>query len=262
MLSRASSATFSRKRVVEGRVGRAAELEIQPDANAPLVADIEQGVVLVVSSAPESQRVHVGRHGVVDVAAKDVLSQAVGEAIGRDPIGPFGKERNAVDLEMQRRGRCLRHGAKRPQTDPLRRTVEADACPPLAGDRPGPDREAGCPCRPATKAADDRWPARCSPCPVSDRRVAEATGCSPRKTLTSVLRPIACRRAGGYLNIERDLAFLGMVLLNGNVIQPGHVERFDPDFPPDSAGDQGRPPVPAEIARLLPHVARPRDKPR
>ena len=56
MLSRASCRTFFRNAVVEGRIGRAAELQIEPDANALLVARVEEGVVLVVAAAPEPQR--------------------------------------------------------------------------------------------------------------------------------------------------------------------------------------------------------------
>ena len=65
-----------------------------------------------------------GRHGVVDIATVDILRQAIIEAIGRNPIGPLGKERNSVDLEMQRHGRRLGHGSKRPQADALGRAVQ------------------------------------------------------------------------------------------------------------------------------------------
>ena len=93
------------------------------------------------------------------------------------------------------------------------------------------------------------------PCSRSAR--LRATGCFAKEDLDVRSKTIAPGRADRHVNIQRDRAFLGMVLQDGHIIEPGHVERFDPDIPPDATGDQRGPPVPAEIARFLPHVAGP-----
>ena len=54
--------------VVERRIGRAREFEIQPDANARFIAGIEERIILVKTAAPKTQGIHVDRHGIRDVA--------------------------------------------------------------------------------------------------------------------------------------------------------------------------------------------------
>ena len=78
--------------VVEDREGGAGEFQVLPDADARLVAGVEQGVVFIVAAAPEPECIHVGVHGIVDKTSQLFLGDTVGEGVGRNPVGSLGKE--------------------------------------------------------------------------------------------------------------------------------------------------------------------------
>ena len=118
MLSRASSLHVLQERVIEGRIGRAAELEVQPDAQAQLVAKVEQVVVLVVAAAPEPQRVHVGRHGVVHVAAEMSLVRRLAKQSAGIQLAPLAK--NGTPLTTKCSGASAVCGTARRVRRPMR----------------------------------------------------------------------------------------------------------------------------------------------
>jgi len=88
---------------IKGRIRSAGKLEIQPNADAQFIARIKQFVVLIVSTTPKAQRVHVYRRRVGHVKLQCFLVQPRWKSVRRNPIRAFGEERHAVHDELHRR---------------------------------------------------------------------------------------------------------------------------------------------------------------
>ena len=84
------------KRFISG-IQAASEHEILPDENPHFIAKIIEVVTLVNAAAPDAQHVHVGvAHGLKQFAIF-ISTDAAREAVRRDPITAFGKDRHAVN---------------------------------------------------------------------------------------------------------------------------------------------------------------------
>ena len=110
--------------LVEGGIARTGKFEIQPDADAEFVAGVEQRVVLVITAAPETEHVHVHRHGIGDVTAEPFGRDAIRENVGGNPVRTFGEKRNAIDFEAQGIFPVWRQQFQRAQTNPPHGAVQ------------------------------------------------------------------------------------------------------------------------------------------
>ena len=87
---------FKEIRVIQ-RVNTAGKDKLLPDQDAIAIAQIVKTLILIKSAAPDTQHVLVGLGRRADQSFQIFVRDAGGERIGRDPVGAFGKDGNAVD---------------------------------------------------------------------------------------------------------------------------------------------------------------------
>ena len=255
-MSRASDLTLSRNAWSNDGYVVQPNLKSSQMHRPSFVARVEQGVVLVVAAAPEAEAVHVGRHGVGRVAAQNILGQPRGEAVGRDPVGPLGEERHAVDHKVHRLLVGLFDRPQGAQANALGRRIEHLARGVEQFDLDVIQRLPAHARRPPELGVGN-WNLGLRVAVPDDGRCRRHV---LRAEVDGHLRGRSCRRRWGGRSGDRQghLPRLRMVLQNGHVFQPRGIERNELDLPPDAAGDQRRPPIPAEVARLFAHVGRAR----
>lgn len=196
-------------RVAE-RIDAAGEHEVLPDQDPQPVAQVVEGLDLVVAAAPDADHVVVGGRRRAQESLQLGGRDAPGEGVGRDPVAALREDGDAVDDEGERLAPDVgfapqlerpeadleRPGLERPLTvdqldlDPIERLPAQAVRPPQLGlgdvDRrlaTGPPLSATGP----TPAAADPPPAAAGPPVATEARTASVRppGCSIRRIASS-----------------------------------------------------------------------------
>ncbi|SCD52380.1 hypothetical protein GA0115239_102938 [Streptomyces sp. BpilaLS-43] len=218
------------------RVGGAGEGEVLPDQQPLLVAEFVEVVALVETAAPDADQVGVRGEGLVQAVGESPPGEAGREAVVRDPVHASYEDRLAVDGDPERlalQGDAPEAGPASPGVltevdgDVVQGLLAVAVRPPDlgVGDREG-EREAVL----VLRGDEDGAPAE-------------------------HLDRARHRRAAVALHVQGD----GQARHPGLVEVAQHLDGGDAvaapglqgDRAPDAGGDQGRAPVPAEVAGRL-----------
>lgn len=83
------------------RIHAAGKHKVLPNHNSMLITQIIEDIVLIDTSAPDTQHIHVYTGGIENRPFIILGSDARQEVIRRDVIGSFGKNRTPVQLYIE-----------------------------------------------------------------------------------------------------------------------------------------------------------------
>ena len=243
---------FLRNALLEGvgaRLPIVAEHEILPDHDAQLVADVVELLGFVIAAAPVPDHVHVGVFSRLQHLAVLRGGDAGGETVERDHVGALAENGDAVDHEFERASPLI---GLAPQHDGPQAGVRGGFVF-QASANPHARAELVDGLRAITGRVPEVWLADLDReidvvhAGVQRHGAGGSAGGAPMSVIDRHFRGFVGRRGDFRFGDQVRHSGGHVTLSNVQVGDPRPVPDLEPDRPPDAAGHETRPPVPAVL---------------